>query len=137
MSAKKPRTNCLNCGKECKRPQNTYCTQRCRIKLTRYRYISKWINGDIDGKRGKYNVSHHIESYFKEKILACEKCGWKEINQKTKRTPLEINHKDGNYKNNRPENLEFICPNCHALTNNYRNLNKGFGRKERRKYDLS
>ena len=26
---------------------------------------------------------------------------------------LEINHKDQNWKNNSPENLEFLCPNCH------------------------
>jgi predicted RNA-binding Zn-ribbon protein involved in translation (DUF1610 family) len=26
---------------------------------------------------------------------------------------LEINHKDTNWRNNQPENLEFLCPNCH------------------------
>ena len=27
---------------------------------------------------------------------------------------LEINHKDGDWLNNRLENLEFMCPNCHS-----------------------
>lgn len=27
---------------------------------------------------------------------------------------LEINHKDGQYWNNVPENLEMACPNCHS-----------------------
>ena len=42
---------------------------------------------------------------------------------------LQVNHIDGNYKNNREENLELLCPNCHSLTPNYRSLNRGKGRK--------
>ncbi len=38
--------------------------------------------------------------------------------------PLELHHVDGNTKNNRLENLTLLCPNCHALTNNYRGKNK-------------
>ena len=37
--------------------------------------------------------------------------------------PLEIHHIDGNHKNNHLENLQILCPNCHALTNNYRGRN--------------
>lgn len=29
---------------------------------------------------------------------------------------LQINHKDANRKNNTPENVEFLCPNCHSQT---------------------
>lgn len=32
---------------------------------------------------------------------------------------LELHHKNGNSKDNRIENLEFLCPNCHALTQTY------------------
>ena len=37
--------------------------------------------------------------------------------------PLEIHHKDGNKENNNIENLELLCPNCHALTDNYKGKN--------------
>lgn len=29
---------------------------------------------------------------------------------------LEIEHKDGDFQNDREDNLEFICPNCHSQT---------------------
>lgn len=29
---------------------------------------------------------------------------------------LQVDHKDGNWSNNEPDNLEFICPNCHSQT---------------------
>ena len=36
---------------------------------------------------------------------------------------LEIEHKDGNHKNNNYENLEALCPNCHSLTKTWRGRN--------------
>lgn len=32
--------------------------------------------------------------------------------------PLELHHKDGNHYNNDLTNLEVLCPNCHAQTDN-------------------
>lgn len=37
---------------------------------------------------------------------------------------LEIHHINGINTDNRIENLQYLCPNCHALTDNYRGLNK-------------
>ena len=45
---------------------------------------------------------------------------------------LELEHKDGNNKNNVRDNLEMICPNCHSLTPTYKALNVGNGRHKRR-----
>lgn len=38
--------------------------------------------------------------------------------------PLELEHKNGDNKDNRIENLTLLCPNCHALTSTYRGKNK-------------
>lgn len=32
---------------------------------------------------------------------------------------LHINHKNGDWLDNRPENVEFLCPNCHSQTDNW------------------
>jgi len=37
---------------------------------------------------------------------------------------LELDHKDGDNKNNEISNLHYLCPNCHALTETYRGRNK-------------
>ncbi|MFI8998853.1 HNH endonuclease signature motif containing protein [Streptomyces sp. NPDC053542] len=38
--------------------------------------------------------------------------------------PLEVDHIDGNWRNNRLENLRLLCPNCHSTTDSYRGRNK-------------
>ena len=45
----------------------------------------------------------------------CEDCG--QDNQwRGKTITLQVNHKSGDWKDNRPDNLQFLCPNCHAAT---------------------
>ena len=50
------------------------------------------------------------------KEAKCEICGnklW--LNQPI---PLELHHIDGNHYNNTLENLQILCPNCHAMQDN-------------------
>lgn len=56
------------------------------------------------------------------KEAKCECCGLTEWNNKP--APLELDHKDGNHSNNDLKNLQILCPNCHAQTDNYRGKNK-------------
>lgn len=38
---------------------------------------------------------------------------------------LELHHINGDHNDNRLENLQLLCPNCHAYTDNYRGKNQG------------
>lgn len=54
----------------------------------------------------------------------CQKCGWHEVNPFTNKIPLQVHHINGDALDNREENLQLLCPNCHSLTDNYGSLNK-------------
>lgn len=56
-----------------------------------------------------------LEDKIKE--YKCEKCNNKEWLGLP--IPLELHHIDGNHYNNKISNLQLLCPNCHAQTDNY------------------
>lgn len=56
------------------------------------------------------------------KINKCEICNLDTWNGKP--IPTELHHIDGNKLNNLLENLQIVCPNCHAQTNNYTSKNR-------------
>lgn len=114
---------CLNCNKTLKKGK-LYCSNQCQNEFKYKKYIDDWFNGKVSGKRGENLVSKHIRKYlFRKNNNSCEKCGWCELNPYTGLFPLEIHHKDGDFNNNRPHNLELLCPNCHSLTKNFKSRN--------------
>ena len=128
-------TCCLNCGKKLNKRQKKFCSNDCQNDYQYKQYISRWKAGLEDGIKGLYQLSNYIIRYIKEKYHdQCCKCGWSKINPTTGKIPLEIHHKDGDYKNNCEDNLELLCPNCHSLTNTYKNSLGHKGRQGRNKY---
>lgn len=69
--------------------------------------------------------SHNLKlRLFKEGIKEqkCEICGkseWEGVP-----IHLELHHINGNHYDNRLENLQILCPNCHSNTSNFRNRNR-------------
>ena len=53
----------------------------------------------------------------------CQICGC-DGNWQGGHIALELDHINGDNKDNRLENLRYLCPNCHAMTVTYRGRNK-------------
>lgn len=125
---------CLNCNNDIndiKNKNRKYCCNMCQQDYQYKEKLKLWKENKI---KINYNMSNIIRRYLFEKYNSkCAKCSWNEKNIKTGVSPLEIDHIDGNHKNNLEENLILLCPNCHSLTPTYKNLNKGNGRNERMK----
>ena len=79
--------------------------------------------------RGNYQLpsSSNTRKTIKERLIRehghrCWKCGNFEWNGLP--IALELEHKNGMNNDNREENLEILCPNCHAQTPTYRRRRK-------------
>jgi hypothetical protein len=128
---KPPRpASCLNgCGNKLKENAKQYCSFRC---MHAYRYARKVQAFTLQG-----GVYGHVPVQFLARMLRdlygerCTKCGWAQRHHKTGKVPVEVEHIDGDWQNNRLTNLTLICPNCHALTPTFRALNRGRGRAHR------
>jgi len=121
---------CPNCDKEVPR-KNKYCNNQCQKDYEQKEVIRKWLLGELDVTT-VLGCSSSVKRYLLDQCNhKCPKCGWGEVHPVTNKVPLEINHIDGDSKNNRPENLEVLCPNCHSLTPNFRALNKKSSRTHR------
>jgi hypothetical protein len=103
-----------------------FCSFRCQQDHQQKEIIDLWLAGETLHTTG---VTLQIRKTIRRYLIQlagekCSKCGWCEINPVTMRPPLEVNHIDGNPENGDISNLEVLCPNCHALTPNFRALNK-------------
>lgn len=137
MSHRKTASTCLNCHKiffAAYSSLGKYCCNKCQKKFENRLRIETWKKNEINPINTFGLLKPWARNYLLKKFnYKCCICGWNEINPTTKKSPLDVDHIDGNHQNNLITNLRILCPNCHSLTATYKNSNKGHGRKTRKK----
>jgi len=139
---RKPNTRCLICGKEIyrrpfeieKNKGRVFCSMKCYGKSCR-REIPCVVCGKLilaghnkkTCSRGcankhragiKYKMNRPRDKVKTQRALKirllksrgkkCERCGFEEYQI------LQVHHKDKDKNNNKLDNLEILCPNCHS-----------------------
>jgi len=138
---RKPNTNCIICNKAIyRRPSilesnkgHVFCSLSCRGIYSRKEspciVCGKPILAGLNKKTcsrkcsniNRAGIKYHLGSprdkvksqqalkirLLKQRGKICERCGYR------KYEILQIHHKDRNRENNKLNNLELICPNCH------------------------
>ena len=85
----------------------------------------KFKLSDIFCKDTKYTNMYKLKKYAIENNLLfnkCYKCGLTMWNDKPLK--LQLHHINGDNRDNRIENLQLLCPNCHSQTDNFCKKNK-------------
>lgn len=124
-------STCNYCKKQI--VKGKYCSVQCQANERRAIATRRWLRKEIPGHKGAAMiVKDFVRAYMIEKVGGkCSKCGWNTPHPISKKPPLDINHIDGDASNSWEENLEVLCPNCHSLTPNFKNRNKGNGKRTR------
>ena len=120
----------LKCGYICttnKRTMNKIKKRIQDMKLDTSHFKCQKIKNieDVCIENGKYHRGGLKRRLIKEKILE-EKCYICNINNiwNNKKLVLQLDHINGNNKDNRLENLRMLCPNCHSQTETFGGRNK-------------
>lgn len=131
--------SCKFCSRECGKRGLKYHESRCKEnpdKLPPPRKTEAFYEA-MKKRRGKVTNQHtnvdwslipfeklgggkRRERLFEEANHSCIQCGFNKTRDNGQ-SILEIDHIDGDHTNNTRENLRVLCPNCHALTPNFRN----------------
>ena len=129
VSRKKPEYqktyNCLNCGcifEHKHSSKNIFCSRQCSTEHKHKIQKEKIKNGKGGNGLKKY--------LYETRGECCEICGQGNLHNGMPLV-LQLDHIDGDSKNNKLENLRILCPNCHTQTDTWGS--KGTGNTGKRK----
>lgn len=86
---------------------------RCRECLLEYarRQALRYYKENTEDRKEYAREAWKCKGYRKYKKAACEHCNFVAIHP----CQLDVDHIDGNHKNNNINNLQTLCSNCHRL----------------------
>jgi 5-methylcytosine-specific restriction endonuclease McrA len=87
--------------------------------LDKTRDIEDYTSNKVPMQSDKLKIRLLNENYLEPRCAMCGITRWLDGE-----VPLQLDHKDGNKDNNSLKNLRLLCPNCHALTPQYRLKNE-------------
>lgn len=104
--------------KICNNPtKKTFCSKTCESQFRRNETYQKLKNGSYIGNCTSQNSIR--KALIQIKGHQCEDC--KNTVWKTEPINLTLHHIDGDAFNNKIDNLQLLCWNCHSMTHNYGN----------------
>ena len=86
----------------------------------------EWQEVLVERTKGKRQKAYQLRRALIEsgREYICEWCG-QTPEWRGQELRLQVDHKNENWLDDRPENLRFLCPNCHTQTDGY-NGSKGY-----------
>lgn len=127
----KQNKTCLYCGKIIK--YNKFCNTECKVNYNKSQFIKKWLNGEVLGCNRDGSLKKYIRDYLLEHTqYKCQNCGFNTPNPFTGNSILQVHHINGDCYDTTLSNLLVLCPNCHALTENFGSRNSNSTRVDRR-----
>lgn len=106
---------CLACGAEIKSyAHRKYCNNVCQVMYQRRLKIDEWF---AHPERFTTGVTKWMRDYLLEtRGTRCEDCRSAPRSRRTGKAMLQIDHVDGDRRNNRIENHKILCASCHTQT---------------------
>ena len=83
--------------------------------IEKTRDIEEYTSNKVPMQSDKLKIRLINEGYLDPNCSICGMSRWLDGE-----IPLQLDHKNGDGEDNRLENLRLLCPNCHALTPEYR-----------------
>ena len=88
---------------------------KTKYDFQKARPIEDYLSNKVPMQSDKLKERLLNANMIEPKCAVCGMLFWQQ-----QHIPLELDHKDGDHNNNNLKNLQLICPNCHAQTDNYR-----------------
>jgi Zn finger protein HypA/HybF involved in hydrogenase expression len=134
MGSNKYKVKCKNCDTKVNKYNKTGLCSKCNTQKRKEKLTEKWLeNGNISLKgRPRGYIREYIQKQQDNKCILCGQ----ENTWNGKPLIFILDHIDGDSRNNSPDNLRMICPNCDTQLPTFKSKNKGNGRKYAREYRI-